>query len=245
MLVCGPPAGGGQRAANAAGCGALEERVPTNAPRARRRRARAVERAAPRAVADGIDIVEVQQEGDGRAVRDAARTRGATVFRSAFSFRVCPAVAPGPAAPFSRAALTFPSPHQVRAALEALRAKRREREMVGFYSSGPRSPSQPAAGAPGVQGALAELRARHQQDMVQLRTRLNGRLSKASAYARHCDRAIRNRDATVASLHEELLRFQSELATIARLAADSAADPKQARTRVVASLLSLRVHLCV
>jgi hypothetical protein len=116
---------------------------------------------------------------------------------------------------------------QVRAALEALRNKRREREIVGFYSG---------AGAAAVRAApaagpdpLADLRARHQADITTLRTRLNGRLSKASAYSRHCDRAIRSRDATVAALHEELTAFRRELSSLVTLAADSAADPKQAR----------------
>jgi hypothetical protein len=60
---CG--AGGGQRAA--AGAHALEAAV-ASAPRTRRCRAQAQ----TRADADGIDIVEVQAAGDGRAVRHCA-----------------------------------------------------------------------------------------------------------------------------------------------------------------------------
>jgi hypothetical protein len=121
---------------------------------------------------------------------------------------------------------------QVRAALEALRNKRRERELVGFYSMPAVGRLQQPPSATSDQ--LAALRERHQHDMTALRTRLNTRLSKASAYTRHCDRAIRLRDAAMATLHEELSRMRVEVADLVKMAAASASDPKQASVKFVA-----------
>lgn len=111
--------------------------------------------------------------------------------------------------------------------MEALRNKRRERELVGFYSMPKLERRVEPGSGDGNADPVAALRAKHQQELTQLRTRLNGRLSKASAYARHCDKAIRNRDATVATVHEELTRLRHEMAALAALAAVSATDPKQ------------------
>jgi hypothetical protein len=115
----------------------------------------------------------------------------------------------------------------VRAALEALRNKRRERDMVGFYALPVVERKDGHASDGSAADPVAALREKHQQELMQLRTRLNGRLSKASAYARHCDKAIRNRDLTVAVLHEELTRLRDKTAALATLATESAADPKQ------------------
>jgi hypothetical protein len=153
--------------------------------------------------------------------------------------------------PRRRAALSgAPARPQVRAALEVLRNKRRERQTVALFSNTAPARPQPSPGT--GTDLLADARARHQHDMMQLRTRLNGRLSKASGYARHCERAIRKRDETgalgaalrrlacaaaeprraqraVGMVHDDLMRFREELAALATLAADSAADPKQVR----------------
>ena len=184
-----------------------------------RRCSRAASHAA-RAEADGLDILaEVPQDGGGRAVRAGAvpRSRGQQLTGCACLARCV-------------------APRQVRAALEALRNKRRERELVGFYSlpKGLERKAEPAGALEGAADPVAALREKHQQELTQLRTRLNGRLSKASAYARHCDKAIRNRDATVATLHEELTRMRDDLAALVTLAGECAADPRHTNFKSVA-----------
>ena len=122
----------------------------------------------------------------------------------------------------------------MRAALEALRNKRREREMVGFYAlPSVVKPKAEPVGDGSSGDPMAALRAKHQQELTQLRTRLNGRLSKASAYARHCDKAIRSRDLTVATLHEELTRLREKVTALAALADESATDTKPSSFKVM------------
>jgi len=109
----------------------------------------------------------------------------------------------------------------VQVALEALRAKRRERTAV----------------EPSIledSDALSVLRARHQADQTALRTRLYGRLSKASAYARHADAALAQRDETISLLCEELLRLRSQAEELTAAADAVVADPLHAAVAVVA-----------
>ena len=105
--------------------------------------------------------------------------------------------------------------------------------MVGFYALPKVERKVEHAGDGSSADPVAELRAKHQQELTQLRTRLNGRLSKASAYARHCDKAIRSRDLTVATLHEELTRLREKTAALAMHATESATDPKQSSFKFV------------
>lgn len=107
----------------------------------------------------------------------------------------------------------------VQVALEALRAKRRERTAV-----------EPP---PDSTDALSVLRARHQADQTALRTRLYGRLSKASAYSRHADAAIALRDETIAALHTELLRLRTQAEELTAAADAVVADPSHAAVAVV------------
>ena len=125
-----------------------------------------------------------------------------------------------------------PSPTpQLRATLQALRERRREREMTSFYST--QVGERPAAVLPPTSGSPEEevsweavvcqelvshltpcSQALRHVEMVQLRTRLNSRLSKANAYARFCDLQVEQRNQVVVALFDELQLCRQDVESI-------------------------------
>lgn len=81
-------------------------------------------------------------------------------------------------------------------------------------------------------------------ELVQLRTRLNARLSKANAYARFCDEQVEQRNELVARLHEELLLCQADVESIrAAMSNTTDASAKTTSQDVLARAEALAVRL--
>ena len=115
---------------------------------------------------------------------------------SAAPQRSSPALCRVRATPLTRTRATSEQPDRaaLRAVLAGLHEKRRELETTAYYADGARLPSVQEEG-----------REAHAAELVQLRTRLNGRLSRATAFARHCERSLTQRDEAMARIHEKLL----------------------------------------